>query len=94
MKRYIKSSSESNFTAVWYGYPNGREEESMHVQFKDFNDIDSAIRFLQMKAEKTRGAHWAGAQIEDVDSDVVYEITSDYEVLDNLRIVEEKSYAQ
>ena len=94
MKKYIKSSSEPNFTAVWYRYPDGRERQSMHAQFRDFKDVDSAIKFLHMKAERTRGIYWAGAQIEDVDGDVVYEITSNYEVFDNLGIVEEKSYAQ
>lgn len=70
------------FTANWYRYPNGIEGETMQYQSKQFNDVDAAIDFIVKKAAKTRGIYFAGANVEDSEYNVVYEITSDYQVSD------------
>lgn len=70
------------FTANWYRYPNGNEGETMQHQSRQFNDVDAAINFIERKAARTRGIYFAGANVEDSEYNVVYDITSDYQVSD------------
>jgi len=67
------------FTTIRSFYPNGIEGESMNNTFKEFDEIEKAIRYAHRYA---KGLRFAGVQVESEDGTLLYEITSDYEVCD------------
>ncbi len=70
----------SMFTTIRYFYPHGIEGEPMKITIKEFDDIERAIKYAHRYA---KGLNFAGVQIESKNSEVLYEITSDYEIFDN-----------
>jgi uncharacterized membrane protein YkoI len=68
------------FTTTRHFYPHGAEGEAMDCTFKEFNDIEKAIKYAHRYA---KGLRFAGIQIEDESGNIVYEITSDFEVIDS-----------
>jgi uncharacterized membrane protein YkoI len=68
------------FSTTRHFYPNGIEGEGMDCTFKSFDSIEKAINYARRYA---KGLRFAGVQIEDESGNTVYEITSDFEVVDN-----------
>lgn len=68
------------FTAIRRYYPNGIEGEEMHITIKEYATIDKAIAYAHRYA---RGVNFAGVQVESEKGETLYEITSDFEVVDN-----------
>lgn len=60
-------------------YPKGIEGEAMDCTYKEFDTIEKAIKYAH---RYTKGLRFAGLQIEDNNGKLVYEITSDNEVID------------
>ena len=69
------------FSTIRYFYPHGIEGEAMQCTFKDFEDVNKAIKYCNRYA---KGLRFAGVRIEDEKGNTVYEITSDFEVLNNM----------
>ena len=67
-------------TATRHFYPRGIEGESMDCTLKEFGNVDNAIKYAHRYA---KGLRFAGVQIEDENGKTVYEITSDFEVIDH-----------
>jgi len=67
------------YTTTRYFYPRKIEGEQMDCTFKEFADIDKAIKYAHRYA---KGLRFAGIQIEDENGKVIYEITSDFETID------------
>jgi len=68
------------FTTTRYFYPHGIEGEAMSTTTKNFNDLDKAIKHAKRYAT---GLRFAGVQVEDEKGNIIYEITSDMEAIDN-----------
>lgn len=67
------------YSTTRYYYPNGIEGESMQCTFKDFDDIDKAIKYCHRYA---KGLRFAGVKVEDEKGNAIFEITSDFEPFD------------
>ncbi len=67
------------FTTTRYFYPHGIEGESMDCTWKEFDTIEKAIKYCH---RYTNGLRFAGVQIEDEEGNLLYEITSDQELID------------
>jgi len=72
------------FYTTRYYYPHGIEGEAMECTFKAFRDINKAIKYCHRYAQ---GVRFAGVRIEDEKGKTIYEITSDFEVLNNLGLL-------
>lgn len=68
------------FTTIRHFYPHGIEGEAMDCTYKEFDSIEKAIKYAH---RYTKGLRFAGIQIEDNNGNLVYEITSDQEVIDH-----------
>jgi len=68
------------FTTIRHFYPRGIEGEAMDCTCKEFETIDKAIKYANRYA---KGLRFAGLQIEDEAGNMVYEITSDFEIIDH-----------
>ena len=68
------------YNTTRFFYPRGIEGEAMDYTFKEFNTIEKAINYAH---RYTKGLRFAGLQIEDNNGNLVYEITSDNEVIDH-----------
>lgn len=67
------------FATTRHFYPNGIEGEAMDCTFKEFSEIEKAIKYAHRYA---KGIKFAGVQIEDESGKILYEITSDFDVCD------------
>ena len=67
------------FITTRFFYPRGIEGESMDTTVKEFDSIEKAIKYSYRYA---RGIRFAGVQVETEDGKLMYEITSDCEVID------------
>lgn len=67
------------FTTTRHFYPKKIEGEAMDCTFKEFPNVEKAIAYANRYA---KGLRFAGVQIEDENGKIVYEITSDFEVID------------
>jgi len=76
------------FRTTRFFYPHGIEGEAMDNTSKEFNNLDKAINHAKRYAT---GLRFAGVQVEDEKGDIIYEITSDMEAIDNRKEVEEET---
>lgn len=65
------------FTACCYTYPNGIEGEAMECDTKGFTTLKKAKAYVDAFAKDTVSLHFAGAHVEDVNGEWVYEINCD-----------------
>lgn len=65
------------FTACCYTYPNGIEGEAMECDAKGFTTLKRAKAYVDAFAKDTVSLHFAGAHVEDVNGEWVYEINCD-----------------
>lgn len=68
------------YSTTRHFYPNGIEGEAMDCTFKEFDNIDKAIKYADRYA---KGLRFAGVTVEDETGNIIYQITSDFEVIDN-----------
>ena len=68
------------YSTTRHFYPRGIEGEAMDCTFKEFDTIEKAIKYAHRYA---KGLRFAGVQIEDETGKTLYEITSDFDVLDH-----------
>ena len=68
------------YNTIRFFYPRGIEGEAMDYTYKEFDTIDKAIKYAH---RYTNGLRFAGLQIEDENGKLIYEITSDQEVIDH-----------
>lgn len=62
------------FTACCYTYPNGIEGEAMESESRGFTSLKKAKAYVDTFYADTNSLHFAGAHIEDVMGEWVYEI--------------------
>lgn len=62
------------FTACCYTYPNGIEGEAMESESRGFTSLKKAKAYVDTFYADTNSLHFAGAHIEDVLGEWVYEI--------------------
>lgn len=67
------------YTTIRHFYPHGIEGEEMDCTFKEFDSIDKAITYAH---RYTKGIRFAGVKIESEEGKLLYEITSDGDVID------------
>ncbi len=64
------------YTVVWYRYPHGIEGEGMDSKWREFDDLNKAMNFLDGRYDRIRGIYWAGGYVEDENGKWVYEINN------------------
>lgn len=62
------------YTVHWCRYPHGHEEEAMENKYKEFDNLDKAIKFLLGRLHTIKSVNWAGGWIEDEQGKWVYVI--------------------
>ena len=71
--------SSTEIMTTRYFYPHGIEGETTETTLKEWDNLDSAIKYARRYA---KGNRFAGVEIE-VNRKVVFEITSDFEEIDH-----------
>lgn len=62
------------YTVTWHRYPHGIEGEEMDCNWREFDDIEKAIRFLHGRVKLIKSVNWAGGYIEDENCKELYAI--------------------
>lgn len=71
--------SSTEIMTTRYFYPHGIEGETTETTLKEWDNLDSAIKYARRYA---KGNRFAGVEVE-VDGVIVFEITSDFEEIDH-----------
>lgn len=79
----MTSSNCSMYTVTWHRHPNGIEGEEMTYCWRDFQDLEKAIAFLNKRVMLIKSINWAGGYIEDETGDLIYEIDDEGDAFDN-----------